>query len=109
MMSTMMLLAFAGSGPVSAADAAKGKQVYMANCMACHGAKADGKGPAAGAMSPKPTDFSKAAYWSGKSDDDVEARIKAGVPGTGMMAFTRLSDSDLANVVAFLRTQAPTP
>jgi len=109
MMPTSMLLALALSGSVSASDTTKGRQIYMANCMACHGAKADGKGPAAAAMNPKPTDFTKAAYWSGKSDDDVEARIKAGVPGTGMMAFTKLSDGDLADVVAYLRTQAPTP
>lgn len=91
------------------ADPAKGQSIYMANCMACHGTKADGNGPAAAALKPKPTDFTSAAWWAGKDDKRVTAAIKTGKPGTAMMPFAQLSDEDLAHLVAFLKSKkAPT-
>lgn len=92
------------AGP-AAGDPAKGQAVYMANCMACHGAAADGKGPAAAALKPRPTDFSSAAWWAGKDDARVKAAIKSGKPGTAMMPFAQLSNDDLSHLVAFLRTK----
>ena len=94
-------------GEASAGDATAGQAVYMANCMACHGQKADGNGPASAALQPKPTDFTSAAYWSGTSDAAIKSAIKSGSPGTSMMGFAQLSDSDLNNVVAFLKTKKP--
>ena len=38
--------------PALGADVENGRTVYLANCMACHGVDADGKGPAAAAISP---------------------------------------------------------
>ncbi len=93
--------------PAFAGDAAAGKALYAANCTACHGAAGNGKGAAAIALNPKPADFTSATFWAGKADDQVAASIKSGRPGTGMTAFTQLSDGDLANVTAYLRTFAP--
>ncbi len=36
---------------------AEGKKLYMRNCAACHGVKADGNGPAAPALNPKASDL----------------------------------------------------
>lgn len=90
-----------------AADAAAGQAVYAANCTSCHGAKGDGKGPAAIALRPKPTDFTSAAYWAGKKDEDLAGAIRGGKPGTSMAGFGLLTDADVENLVAFLRTFAP--
>jgi len=87
-------------------DPAQGQQLYRANCLACHGPRADGKGPAAGALRPPPTDFTAAAYWSGRSDAQVKASIKGGSPGTAMMGFARFSDAELDALVSFLRSQS---
>ncbi len=105
----VLLAAGAWLAPSSAlaADAAKGQTVYMANCMACHGVDADGKGPAAAALSPPPVDFTTATWWQGKSDDDIKSVIRSGKPGTPMMPFAKLSDDDLADLVGFLRTKQP--
>lgn len=89
-----------------AADLAAGKTVYEANCTACHGMLADGKGPAAMGLRPKPTDFTAATYWSTRTDTDVAAAIRAGKPGTPMSAFTALSDAQVTDTVAYLRSLA---
>ncbi|MFZ5477676.1 MAG: c-type cytochrome [Myxococcota bacterium] len=89
-----------------AADPVAGKAVYVANCTACHGIAGDGKGPAAVALKPKPTDFTQAAYWATRKDPQVAAAIRSGRPGTAMTGFTQLSDAEVEDVVAYLRTLA---
>lgn len=88
----------------AAADDAAGKSVYTANCTACHGTAGDGKGPAAVALKPKPTDFTSAAWWTSKTDAQVATAIRSGRPGTSMTPFTQLSDAELQSVVAYIRT-----
>jgi mono/diheme cytochrome c family protein len=93
-----------------AADPAAGKAIYAANCTACHGVAGDGKGPAAIALRPKPTDFTVAAWWADKTDEQLVATIRSGRPGTSMTGFTQIPEADVANVVAYLRTfPAPKP
>jgi high-affinity iron transporter len=99
----------AGSAP---ADPARGKAIYGANCTACHGVAGDGKGPAAIALQPRPTDFTRASWWTNRQDAELAATIRVGKPGTSMTAFATLSDADVADLVAYLRTlpvAAPTP
>ncbi|GDX78315.1 hypothetical protein LBMAG42_01260 [Deltaproteobacteria bacterium] len=93
-----------------AADPAAGKAVFEANCTACHGIAGDGKGPAAMALKVKPADFTQATWWSTRTDTDVAASIRSGKPGTPMSAFTQLTDVQLSNTVAYLRSLAkPAP
>ena len=91
-----------------AADPAAGKVLYAASCTACHGPVGNGKGPAAVALKPRPSDFTLATYWSGKTDEALTTAIRAGRPGTSMAPFTDLSDAEVADLVAYLRTFAPT-
>ena len=108
MKSLIVLWALAVS-TADAADTQNGEAVYQANCMACHGAAADGKGPAAAALNPPPTNFTDPAYWAGKTDEQVKQAIKVGKPGTSMIGFSRISDEDLADLVAFMRTKVAEP
>lgn len=101
--SLMMLV----SAPAAAADAAKGKSVYMANCMACHGTAGDGNGPAAMALDPKPRSFAEAAFWVDKTNEQVASIVKSGRPGTAMAPFPQLTEADMADLVAYLRTFEP--
>ena len=92
-------------GSAAAADA-DGAAAYRQNCVACPGEKADGQGPAAAALRPRPTDLTQASYWAERSDEQVVATIRAGRPGTPMMPYDALADAELAALVAWLRSQA---
>ena len=105
--SIWMCLAWSWASSAWAADADAGRALYMSSCMACHGVKADGKGPAAAALKPAPSDFTSADFWADRDDASIKVVVKACKPGTSMMAFPGLSDAQLDDVVAYLRTLAP--
>ncbi len=98
-----------------------GSAVYLLYCASCHGPNANGDGPAAQAMQPKPPDLTKiAARSGGRFDDDVvfrtiDGRIaKGGHGGAGMPvwgdAFSRRGQSPeetrrkIQSVVQYLKS-----
>ncbi len=92
-------------------DAVRGRQVYAANCATCHGDRGDGRGEAAGALDPKPTNFTNAAVMHARSDWDLYHIIRDGGPAGGLSAGMvgygpMLTDGDLRSVAAFVRTFA---
>jgi len=78
--------------PKKAPDLAEGAKLYQANCLACHGATGKGDGPAAGALDPKPTDFTDIARASARSVFGLYNTISLGVAGTSMRAFASMTD-----------------
>ncbi len=63
------------------ADSGDGAKLYADNCAGCHGQTGKGDGPAAAALTPKPTDFSKVL--SGKPDEWISKVITAGGQAVG--------------------------
>ena len=102
----MLASLLAATLSAQAADLARGQSVYGANCTACHGATGNGKGPAAVALTPKPTDFTAPGWSASRSDADLAAAVRAGRPGTSMTPYTRLSDAEVADLVAYVRSLA---
>jgi cbb3-type cytochrome c oxidase subunit III len=89
---------------MSAESASAGKRVYTRMCSRCHGAEGRGDGTAATAPVPDLTD-DKWDY--GGTDGEIFAVIHDGV-STDMDGYgTRLSDTEIWNVVNFMRSLAP--
>jgi putative copper export protein/mono/diheme cytochrome c family protein len=83
----------------------RGAGLYGENCLACHGANGRGDGPAAASPGMVPTDL--AAHASGHHPGELFWWIAHGIPGTRMQGFSpRLGESDLWDVVQFLRAQS---
>ena len=96
--------------PVPAGDAVKGKAVFEGTCYSCHGIDAKGL-PGLG------KDMTTSEFIKGLSDADFVAFIKTGRPTSDPANTTgvdmppkggnpALTDEDLANVVAYIRTLA---
>jgi len=99
----------------SAGDAAAGKVVFDTNCMTCHGPLGKGDGPLSAALNPKPRDLSTGEFkfdtngdGTAGGDKDLENVIKQGAMAFGgsplMAPWPALSDADVANLVAYIRT-----
>jgi mono/diheme cytochrome c family protein len=94
---------------------ASGAVLYDRFCLACHGARGDGAGPAAPWLWPRPRDFTSGQFkWrttpSGAPprDEDLAAAIRHGVPGTSMHPFAAtLSEADIAALVAVIERFLP--
>ena len=93
--------------PVPAAAAATGAELFAQNCVACHGAKGDGDGPAATALNPKPRKLSGKDVMSKISDQQITQVIKSGGQASGksplMPAFAQLSDPQIKSLVSHIR------
>ena len=98
-----------GAIPGSSGDAKAGLEIYKKNCLRCHGERGRGDGPAAKLLKTKPTDWSDKAKMSSLSDQDLFKMISKGGEAAGksklMPAFAgKLSDQDVQNVIAFIRS-----
>jgi mono/diheme cytochrome c family protein len=108
----------AGLAPMTAfaGDAAAGKVVYTTNCLHCHGETGMGDGPTGVALQPPPRDFSAGAFMfdpDGDGTKGTDADLKqvitnggAAFGGSPLMPpwLPLLSDADIDNVIAYVRT-----
>lgn len=84
---------------------ARGKAVFMANCILCHGVKGNGKGRASVLYDPPPADLTR----SDKNDDYKRMIITMGGEAMGRSEVMprwglQLKDEEIEDVVAYLRT-----
>jgi mono/diheme cytochrome c family protein len=84
-----------------AASIAKGSEIFQNNCISCHGKNADGKGPSAAFLNPKPTNLKAMAGMH--PDGDFAWKI---ANGRGPMPAWKslLSDNDIWHTVNFLQS-----
>lgn len=80
-------------------DAVKGQDIFQQKCSPCHGA--EGQGGVGKVLKPN-------QFIQSQTNADLVAFLLVGRPGTAMAGFKgRLTDSELADVVTFLRTWQP--
>jgi mono/diheme cytochrome c family protein len=88
---------------------ARGRELYGIYCVACHGDKGEGDGPAARFLYPKPRNFVAGRFRivstvnAYPSDADLLQVITGGMPGSAMFPFAHLSDADRQSLVAQVR------
>ena len=92
-----------------------GKEVYEANCAACHGINGDAQGKCSSFLLPRPRNFKQAHYRlrstpSGDlpTDQDLFRTVSLGVNGTPMPPWRfMLSDTDRWAAVEYIKTFSP--
>jgi cytochrome c553 len=102
----LSLTAFAANFELKG-DASKGEANYKTLCVACHGEKGDGNGPAGAALNPKPTNFTDSANAERLTDEWVYKMVKDGGAANGksplMVAWaSALNDQQIRDVSAFV-------
>jgi len=93
----------------------RGKAVYDARCIECHGATGKGDGPSSSYLTPRPRDFTSGKYkirttetGSIPTDDDLIQSVRQGLYGTAMPAWDRiLSDTEIHDVVDYIKSLSP--
>jgi mono/diheme cytochrome c family protein len=99
------------SAAASAPDS-RGKQVYDAHCVECHGPEGKGDGPAAHLMTPRPRDFTRGRYkirstesGSVPSDEDLLRTVRQGLYASSMPGWQKLlPDDDIRAVVEYVKS-----
>lgn len=64
-------------------DPAKAKELFAQRCASCHGAAGRGDGVAAAAMTPKPRNYSDAAWQKSVTDEQLRKTIVLGGAAVG--------------------------
>ena len=89
----------------SAVDTNKGKKVYEAKCLTCHGKEGRGDGPTAQGLGKKPRNFTEPDFLKTRTDADLKKTILEGRPP--MPAFKgTLKDKDIDEVIPFVKSLA---
>jgi mono/diheme cytochrome c family protein len=98
----------------NAQNAAPGGELYQKLCSQCHGEKGDGQGIATPLVMPRPRDFTAGKFKvrqtpSGAlpTDDDLRRIIREGMPYTSMPAWRHLSDAQIDELVAAVKSFSP--
>ncbi len=97
--------------PQNAENVKAGKTLFQVTaiplaCLNCHGAKGDGQGMMGAALKPPPRNFTCGETMKDISDGQMFWIIKKGSVGTGMMAFSRMPDNKIWQLIQYIRTLA---
>lgn len=89
---------------------ARGRKLFMENCVTCHGPNGQGNGIAASGLDPKPRNFTQATGWvHGRLPSQVFGTLKTGVPGSAMASFATLPADDRWALVQYVLSLGPPP
>ena len=85
----------------------KGRELFKANCSACHGDNGQGNGPSASMLNPKPRNFHSLDSWkNGSKVTQMYKTLEEGIPGGGMASYNYLPPEDRFALIHFIRTFA---
>jgi mono/diheme cytochrome c family protein len=104
----------AGDAGATPGDATTGGTMYAIYCASCHGPTGNADTPIADTLDPRPTPHANGAYMNTLSDDYLFRIIKGGGTAVGKAPIMppwagSLSDAQIRDVMAFVRTLARPP
>jgi high-affinity iron transporter len=82
----------------------EGEGLFQQRCASCHGALGGNDGPVTRTLTRLPPELGGLAWQVDHSDAQIAAAIRRGVAGSAMPAARELPDSDVAKLVAYVRT-----
>src|SRR5260221_2491905 len=82
----------------------EGEGLFTQRCTGCHGIVGAGDGPLARSLTKLPPEIGGVAFQVERSDEQLSAVVRDGVPGSAMPPSKDLSDAQVASMVAYLRT-----
>jgi cytochrome c oxidase cbb3-type subunit 2 len=93
---------------------AEGRAIYDRYCAGCHGARGDGRGPAADMLIVKPRDFTKGVFkfrstaaGSLPTDDDLDRTLARGIYRTSMPDWSLVPERERRALIAYVKTFYP--
>ncbi|MBC7895441.1 MAG: FTR1 family protein [Cytophagaceae bacterium] len=86
------------------ASIAPGEGLFLQRCAGCHGPTGASDGQLTQALSKLPVELSSFGWQAERSDKALADAIRAGIAGSAMPPSRDLSDADVAQLVAHLRT-----
>ncbi len=91
------------SVPTDAAIA-RGRELFRANCVSCHGDNGLGDGPTAATLTPKPRNFHVLQGWkNGSKVSQIYRTLQEGIPGSGMASYNYMPPGDRFALAHFIR------
>jgi len=97
----VMYLSSLHTGPEQVAE---GEGLFTQNCAECHGANGMGETALGRSLSKLPGEIGSFAWQVARSDSQLAAVVRAGMPGTPMPPATQLNETQVQSVVAYLRS-----
>lgn len=88
----------------------RGREVFRASCVGCHGETGNGDGSAGATLNPPPRNFRKPDGWvNGSKVSQIYRTLQEGIVRTGMSSFNYLPPDDRFALAHYIRTVVPVP
>jgi mono/diheme cytochrome c family protein len=93
----------------------RGRKVYLASCVSCHGDKGKGDGPQVKDLKNEdgtpnvPRDLTSGVFKGGGDPHILFSRIRLGIPGTPMPATPTLSNAEMFDLINYVRAFSQPP
>ncbi|MEP6990580.1 MAG: c-type cytochrome, partial [bacterium] len=98
------LVAYINALRATRAQQLEGEGLFTQRCAACHGVVGASDGALARSLTKLPPEIGTVAWQVERSDEQIAAVVRGGIPGSAMPPSTDLSDAQVASVVAYVRT-----